>query len=121
MLGLLILTSKGSLIRRRTAGCQLKVPAAADAVLRGYLSLPPASRLAARLRPVKVGLGLGDDVFRVTALETLSVIAIHVPSQLQVSSAPGTCLELYHFACSFLSPQRTRIRFCVAYLFITRN
>ena len=90
------------------------VPAAAGAVLCGNLGLAPATGLTASLRPIEVGLGLGDDVLRVTALETLSVIAVHVPRQLQVSSAAGTCLELYHFACSVLSPQNMRIRLCVA-------
>ena len=96
-------------------------PAAVKAVLCGNLRLAPATRLAARLRPVKVLLGLGEDVLSVTTLETLSVISIHVPRQLKVSSAPGTRLELYHFACSVLPPQRIRIKPCVAYVFITRN
>ena len=121
MLRLNVPTSKGIVIWRRTAGCQFTIPAAAKAVLCGNLGLAPSPRLAACLRPVKVGLGLGDNVLRVTALETLSVITIHVPRQLQVSSAPGTCLELYHFACSVLPPQRIRIKPCVAYIFITRN
>ena len=116
-----IRSSKGIVVWMRAANCQSIDTAAADAVLCGDLGLPPATGLAARLRPVKVSLWLGDDVLRVTALETLSVIAIHVPRQFQVSSTPGTCLELYHFACSFLSPLVSRICNTQLYVFITPN
>lgn len=74
-------------------------------MLGGNLGLASATWLSACLRPIEVALGLGDDVLRVAALETLSVVSVHVPRQLQVSGAAGTCFELYHFACSVLSPQ----------------
>ena len=71
--------------------------------LGGGLGLAPAAGLAARLRPIEGLVGLRQDVLSVAALDTLVILAVHVPSLLHVATASGTCLELYHLTCSVLS------------------
>ncbi len=80
-----------------------KVP---EGLLRRDLLL--SAWLSSGLRPVNLFLGLWYYIYRVTTLQALQIFSVHVPVPVDVSSTPGTCLEINH-RTSFLPFHSMRI------------